>query len=154
MKKLINLLLAGKSINTSEGVLTFDDNGVCVLEDETADAFKNVRGFVVENDAENNDSTGDEKDPDKAENPSENDPNTLEGDTDDSTDETTDDENKNTDDENKNTDDENKNTDEEVDLNSLSVPSLKKYAKEQGIDITGLTTKEPLIKAIKEAIQK
>lgn len=131
MKKLINLLFAGKSVNTSEGKLTFDDKGICILEDEVADVFKNVKGFVVENDAENNDDIDDEKDSDKIENTSENNDNDDKKDLEDVDD-----------------------TSDDIDLNSLSVPSLKKYAKEQGIDINGLTTKEPLIKAIKEATQK
>lgn len=136
MKRLINMLFSGKSINTSKGKLTFDKDGACVLEDEVADAFKGIKGFIVENDAENNDNTNDEKDSDQTVIPPENDSNAADGDNEDSENET------------------DGGTDDEVNLNSLSVPSLKKYAKDNGIDITGLTTKEPILKAIKEAIQK
>ena len=125
MKKLINLLFAGKSVNTSEGIITFDDKGVSVLEDEIADAFKNVKGFAVENDAENNDDNDDEKDSDKEENPSENNDNASEDDEDDSVE------------------------DDSIDFKSLTVPALKKYARENGIDITGLEKKDQIIEAIK-----
>ena len=133
MKKLINMLFAGKSINTSKGELTFDKDGVCMLEDEIADAFKNINGFVVEGDAENNDNTDDEKDYDQTVNVPENILNAAD------------------DGENNS---ENETEGEEVDLDSLSVLSLKKYAKEHGIDITGLTTREPILKTIKEATRK
>ena len=126
MKKLINMLFAGKSVNTSKGELTFDKDGACVLEDDVADAFKNVKGFVVENDAENNDKTNDEKSSEQTASTPENDAKAADG------------------------DDEN----EDINLDSLSVPSLKKYAKEHEIDITGLNTKEPIQKAIKETLQK
>ena len=135
MKKLINMLFAGKSINTSKGELTFDKDGACMLEDEVADAFKNIKGFVVENDTENNDKVDDGKSYDKTVNTAENNGNAPDGDKEDP---------------------EGGSTDENdgVNLDSLSVLSLKKYAKEQGIDITGLSTKETILKAIKEVEQK
>jgi len=165
MKKLINMLFAGKSINTSKGKLTFDKDGACVLEDEVADAFKDVKGFVVENDSENNDNTNDEKNSDQTVITPENDSNAADGDKEDSTDDSENETDAEDDDDNTNEDDtetdgsEDDNTDAEdtaddVNLDSLSVPSLKKFAKDNGIDITGLTTKEPILKAIKEAIQK
>lgn len=156
MKKLINMLFAGKSINTSRGELTFDKDGACVLEDEVADAFKNVKGFVVENDAENNDNGANEKDSDQTVNTLEDNSNAADGVEDNSENETDaeDDEDITEADgsEDDNTDAED--TADDVNLDSLSVPSLKKYAKDNGIDITGLTTKEPILKTIKEAIQK
>ena len=160
MKKLINMLFAGKSINTSRGKLTFDKDGACVLEDEVADAFKDVKGFVVENDAENNDNTNDEKDSDHTVITPENDSNAADGDNEDSTDDSEnetdaeDDENNTNEDDTEDDNTDAEDTDDDVILDSLSVPSLKKFAKDNGIDITGLTTKEPILKAIKEAIQK
>ena len=133
MKKLINMLFAGKSINTSKGKLTFDKDGACVLEDEVADAFKDVKGFIIEN----NDNDHDEENSDKTVNAAENSSNAtggIEGDFEDKTD--------------------TESITGGVDLDSLSVPSLKKYAKDNGIDIAGLTTKEPILKVIKGAIQK
>ena len=123
------MLFAGKSITTSKGELTFDKDGACMVEDETADAFKDIRGFAVENDSENNNKT-DNVEGDKISGDDVNTPETDSSLTEDA--------------------DEDKN----IDLDALSVPSLKKYAKEHEIDITGLNTKEPILKAIKEAIQK
>ena len=146
MKKLINMLFAGKSINTSKGELTFDKDGACMLEDEVADAFKNVKGFVVENDAENNDKADDEKDSDKNVDAPENNSNTADTDKEDSVNSS---ENE-TDAENEDDVDEDSIEDNKsIDFNSLTVPSLKKYAKDNGIDIAGLEKKEHIIKAIK-----
>lgn len=165
MKKLINMLFAGKSINTSKGELTFDKDGACVLEDEVADAFKNVKGFVVENDAENNDNADDEKGSDDTVTTPENNSNAADGDKEDSADgsenetDAEDDDTDTDEDDTETPDDKDDESDaddaaDDINLDSLSVPSLKKYAKDNGIDITGLTTKEPILKAIKEAVQK
>lgn len=134
MKKLINTLFAGKSIATSKGTLEFDKEGACMLEDEVADTFKNIKGFVVENDSKNNDNSGDDKDLDKSLNAPENTSNASE--------------------DGKENTEENSVNDDKVDLESLSVLSLKKYAKERGIDITGMTTKESILKVIKDADQR
>lgn len=128
MKKLINTVFSGRTINTSKGKLTFDEKGVCLLEDEVADAFKDITGFAVENDVEILKTPDDDKDPDNTSKLPENSTNAS------------------------NNDD--KDEDENINLDSLPVPSLKKYAKEHGVDINGLTTKEPILKAIKEALKK
>lgn len=124
MKKLINVSLAGKSIYTSKGIIKFDSNGVSMLEDEVADAFKSVRGFTVENDAESNEKDKSDKDSKGEEKGAENDSSAA-----------------------KNDDKTNK---VDIDLSALTVPALKKYAKEHGIDVTGLNTKEQLLKAIQK----
>ena len=140
MKKLINKMFAGMRVATSKGILGFDDEGTCVVEDDVADSLGAVAGYeVVEEDSQNGNTDNTNEDTDEDTDEDSEDEDTADNTNEDSaTDETEDDSSEGTDED----------SEDEIDLKSLTVPALKKYAKDHGIDITGLSTKDQLLKAI------
>ena len=120
-------MFAGMHVATSKGILGFDDEGTCVVEDDVADSLSVVAGYeVVEDDSQNSDDNNTDDDADK----DPEDEGTTAGNEPDGANETEEDK------------------EDEVDLKSLTVPALKKYAKDHNIDITGLNTKDQLLKAL------
>lgn len=154
MKKLINLSFSGKSIATSKGILNFDKDGACLLEDDIADSFAGIKGFAIETGSGNNEDNSGEKEPEKSEDIPENNFNTAENDENIDSEEDIQ-KSKSTEEDDKNEESDagaSKDADEDkkpIDFKSLTVPALKKYAKDNGINITGLEKKSQIIEAIK-----
>lgn len=124
-----NTKYANKSLVIAGGQITFDEKGVTeVTPDEFAEKLLKLNGFsAVEN---QNPAKSDEVEPTEEDN--------------------TPKEENQTEDKNISSED-NAEDDLESKLNKLNVPQLKKYAKEQNIDLGDVSKKDDIIKLIVEA---
>lgn len=129
MSKIENSQLKNKNLTSAFGTFSFDKDGIADIDNE--EFFRELltmKGFFpVDPDDENGQNS--DQNPVKI-------PNTTSI----SNPEETPQENENSDD--------TKDEDEEVDLNRLTVPQLKKYAKEHGVDLTDVAKKDEIISII------
>lgn len=122
MSRIVNLRMKGKQLVTSFGILQFDSDGVVDLPDEQAASFLQMRGFELAEESKNSGLESSE--------------NLSLG-------------NNPADEENKQDDAENALDDDETfDFDKLTVPQLKKYAKDHGIDLMGANRKDEIIPLI------
>ena len=152
--KLSNTTYAGKTLVTAFGNITFDKDGNANVSDEAVEALTKLPGFTTDYTTPAEDDT-DKGDEDGGETHGENDKTLTDGDSG-AVEHAEGGQQKNTQgDENdtQNGDENGKNDEEtpgdealtEEQLKKLQVPSLKKLCKDKGLDITGITTKQPLI---------
>jgi len=140
MTTIQNKLQAGKALITGFGKLIFDNNGLIELEDEVATMLSELKGFdIVTPEAPKSLSPDDNKVNQEDDENSVDDQQANAGGTPELDEETQD------------SDEVEIPSDVPLDkdyLNTLTVPALKKIAKDKGIDTTDLTKKIPLIDAI------
>lgn len=126
MSKILNLRMKGKQLVTSFGILQFDANGITDLPEEQAKELLSIKGFELADDTlKNFDSKSTESLP--VINPSAEDENTQEGDENTQEDEP---------------------SEETSDFDKMTVPQLKKYAKDHNIDLMGANKKDEIIPLI------
>ena len=133
MSKITNLRLKGKKLVTSYGTISFDANGVTDVPEELAKELLEIKGFEPEEETKDFGQKTEDK------------PQVGNS----STDEETTQKNDESTQEDENQDEPEETSAEETpDFESLTVPQLKKYAKEHDIDLMGANKKDEIIPLI------
>ena len=129
MSKIMNLRMKGKRLVTAFGLIQFDSNGVVDLPEEQAEEFLKMKGFESAEETKN------------SEQETTNEPPVVNS--------STEEENKQKNDEDKQEDEnQDESAEETPDFDKMTVPQLKKYAKEHDIDLMGANKKDEIIPLI------
>lgn len=129
MSKIMNLRMKGKRLVTAFGLIQFDSDGVVDLPEEQAEEFLKMKGFEPAEEIKNPEQETTNESP--------------------VVNSSTEEENKQKNDEDKQEDENQDEPAEETpDFDKMTVPQLKKYAKEHDIDLMGANKKDEIIPLI------
>lgn len=130
--------LRNQNLVSAYGKVTFDENGLAVVDDALGENLSKLHGYHIigeENSSDDTEFTQEEEIVQEEVTSEESIPETKE----DSVEQEDDSETEET---------EETEEDGSEDLSTLNVPQLKKYAKDHGIDVTGLTKRQELLDKI------